>query len=382
MKKNLLGLLSALLTTLLLIACGGGGGSSAAGPTPTPTLTPTPTVTPTPMAVQGSSYLNAKTVGVSANTLPIYSTARTYADFQRNGELMLFTASLVYDASKPLAEATAGKLQFWKKKGTGWSEDTTLLSNSTGCIHPRKAIVADFNADSRPDVFVACHGYDASPFPGEQSILLLSQGSSYQRTLMPDVAFAHSAAASDIDGDGNIDIAVIDANGKQPFVYRNDGSGNFTRTASLLPTLTGQYFTLELLDINSDGHDDLFLAGNEYGGTYTPTVIYLNSGSGFASATPITLPATSNYTIALDVVFLNGTLYLNRTDDNYGTSTFYTSRVIQAISWPSLNSSIILNQTGLTGWPSWVDWIYPYTSNGHTYLICDNALYPTLAMLN
>jgi len=370
-------LLTALLSGWLLIACGGGGGSSAAGPTPTPT------VTPTPIAVQSSSYLNAKNVGVTASTMPIYNLARAYADFRRNGELMLFTATSVYDASKPLAEAKVGKLQFWKKtESAGWSEDTSLLSDSTGCIHPRKAIVADFNADARPDVFVACHGYDASPFPGEQSILLLSQGSSYQRILMPDVAFAHSAAASDIDGDGDIDIAVIDTNGRQPFVYRNDGSGNFTRTDSLLPTLTGQYFTLELLDINSDGHDDLFLAGNEYGGAYTPTVIYLNSGSGFASASPITLPATSDYTIALDVVFLNGTLYLNRTDDNYGTSTFYTSRVIQAISWPSLNSSIILNQTGLTGWPSWVDWIYPYSSGGHTYLICDNALYPTLAMLN
>ncbi len=33
----------------------------------------------------------------------------------------------------------------------------------------------NFNGDGRPDVFVACHGYDASPFPDERNKTVLIQ---------------------------------------------------------------------------------------------------------------------------------------------------------------------------------------------------------------
>jgi hypothetical protein len=39
-----------------------------------------------------------------------------------------------------------------------WVDQTSrLLTDTTGCLHPRKAIVADFNGDDVPDVFIACH---------------------------------------------------------------------------------------------------------------------------------------------------------------------------------------------------------------------------------
>jgi hypothetical protein len=39
----------------------------------------------------------------------------------------------------------------------------------------RQVIFSDFNADGRPDMFIACAGWDAPPFPGEQNQLFLSR---------------------------------------------------------------------------------------------------------------------------------------------------------------------------------------------------------------
>ena len=41
-------------------------------------------------------------------------------------------------------------------------------------IGPRKIVVADFNGDGWPDIFIADFGLDASPFPGNHNWLLLS----------------------------------------------------------------------------------------------------------------------------------------------------------------------------------------------------------------
>lgn len=53
--------------------------------------------------------------------------------------------------------------------------DTALLANNVGCTFPTKAIVADFNHDGKPDVFVACRGLGATAFVGEKSAVLLSR---------------------------------------------------------------------------------------------------------------------------------------------------------------------------------------------------------------
>ena len=77
---------------------------------------------------------------------------------------------------------------------------------------PRELVIADFNGDGRPDIFIADHGYDASPGPGYQNTLVLSTpaGKLHDATsnLPQRFDFTHSATAADVNGDGSVDLYV------------------------------------------------------------------------------------------------------------------------------------------------------------------------------
>ena len=65
-------------------------------------------------------------------------------------------------------------------------------------INPREIVSGDFNRDGRADIFVAAHGYDAAPFPGETNLLLLSNAdgtyTDRSATLPQAPDFSHSAS--------------------------------------------------------------------------------------------------------------------------------------------------------------------------------------------
>ena len=80
-------------------------------------------------------------------------------------------------------------------------------------VGPRKIIVADFNGDSWPDIFIVDFGLDVPPFTGSYDWLLLSDGTGhlvYQSAFAPIdiVGLHHAATAGAIDRSGYIDIFV------------------------------------------------------------------------------------------------------------------------------------------------------------------------------
>lgn len=357
---------------------GGGGGSSSSGST----ATSQPTVKP--IAVTATSYQNEKGLNIPAQTLP-YSgnAAHAFGDFFQRGQEDLFIATQTYDVTKPLSQATKGAFEFWKRQADGsFVKDTTLLADSTGCVHPRKAIVADFNHDGKPDIFVACHGYDASPFPGEEAAVILSQADgSFKTTFIPYTGYFHGAAAADMTGTGNIDVVAVDPStngvGHTPVVFVNDGKGNFTVRTDLLPALTpGQlYYSVEALDLNGDGKPDLLFMGDDAcpnsgcSQLSAPPTILVNNGTGsFANAQQLVLPTVPG-TVALDATLIDSTLYLARTSDL--ASNFYQTRVLQSIDMKSLTSNILVNDTNASD--PWIRWLFPYTTSGHTVLVDDDA---------
>jgi hypothetical protein len=166
--------------------------------------------------------------------------------------------------------------------------------------YPRQIVLADFNGDHRPDVFIADTGDDHDPWPGYQNTLILSApgGKLVDATAnLPQVNdYSHSAAAADVNGDGTTDLYVGNIYGAYrvpPEILLNDGTGHFTVGNGLLPASVtnldmNQYTGSAFVDVNGDGHPDLVLSANS---SSAQSVVLVNDGTGHFSELPGALPA-------------------------------------------------------------------------------------------
>jgi hypothetical protein len=361
------------------IISGCGGGSSSSSP---PLAAPA-----APIAVLKSSYDNFKSSGLTPQTLPVNNAGNgsttAFADFYRRGEFDLFTATITYSPSRPIASATPSTFEFWKKGADGtFVKDTTLLKNAnTGCMHPRKALVADFNGDARPDVFVICHGYDAPPFPGEANRLVLSQSDGSYSIVEPnsDIGFWHGGSAADVNADGLVDIVLTENFTDRLVTFLNQGTGKFSREArgrfSAASTNNKLFFSFEFADVDGDGKLDAIAGGHEWESN-TDTVVMLNPGNyNFSAVTPIAIPAVPGEGVVLDFTVTGSgasrTLWVLRTSG--GDGTFYQSRTVQKVTWPGLVSTIPVKQRPA----QWIPWLIPTSVNGQAVVTSENKAFTT-----
>jgi len=303
--------------------------------------------------------------------------ARTYGDFFQDGQLSLFSTSLTYNFSEPPDKASPSRFQFWTLKNGSWQERSNAFSGEIiGSIHPRKSLLADFNGDTIPDVFVVSHGYDAGTYPGEKNKIVLSSGNGrfLVRDASTDIGFFHSGTAADIDSDGDIDVLAVTGGGGISFF--NDGSGNFSKSLiSYFPDFTNSkpYYSIELIDVSGDGLPDLFLGGHEWEGA--PTVVLVNPGDfNFSKVNPITLPSVKSEGVILDFLVTGRSseklIWVLRTSG--GDGTFYQSTVLQRVVWPSLDSSVVTNvRSG-----DWIPWIVGKEDQYRTVVSSDNLQKP------
>jgi hypothetical protein len=336
-----------------------------------------------PTLPKPTSYANTKNIGLPRIKFPPFiaqPAAWGAADFFHTGTVDLFTARQNYKLSAPFATVVAdpnsrSDLQFWRQSGDGTS---TLLAGFKGCLHPRKALVADFNQDGWPDVFVACHGYDAPVnglFPGEKNTLLLSDGQGgFTVSEAGPVGFYHGAAAADVDGDGYPDVVVADIQnpGAQVHFLMNQRNGAFTVDNTRVPGLNGgPYFSVEMLDVDGDGLLDLIVGGHETypGAPGVETAILYGDVNGVFGATKTVVAPVFGRGAALDFTLVtnNGQkfLYVDRTSlGNDPGTTFYGMRTLQAFNLASGASAVLLDVKA-----DWIRWWLPATRDGQNGVV-------------
>ena len=151
----------------------------------------------------------------------------------------------------------------------------------------REAVVADFNGDGADDIAFANHteGKEPMAFPWawnvENYILLSTPSKKYEiRQLNSKIDYAHSIAASDVDGDGDIDIYMGSSSQEDEgeivtindqwggYFLTNDGSGNFSRSEQRITYGTAHHF----VDLDNDGFDELVSTQNNRECTGNPGV--------------------------------------------------------------------------------------------------------------
>lgn len=298
------------------------------------------------------------------------------ADFFQDGQLSIVAFSNTFN--DPNGPATlAGRAYFFRRVNGRWVDATaTLLPDQTGCISPRKLLVADFNGDARPDVFASCTGYDApvnGKLPGEHPRLLLSQPDGrYSNVPLPLVCYCHSAAAADFDGSGFADIVLQDnaLEGVVMFVNQRDGTFRMDRTR--VPESARQHggqwtrsiWTVELADLYGSGRYDLFLGGVDLtdcsgcGWSWTSKIYRAQPAPGWSDSARVVLPSLpGRATDVYDMLHVDGRLYLLR--DGPAKTLAELSMAIQRIDLATLESTVAYEHSGpfSNGYTTMMQWI-------------------------
>jgi hypothetical protein len=356
----------------LLTACGGGGAST----TPVePPVVPNP-----PTTISLLSYENRHQAYSHIPFAPMMGNARAVFKYP-DGSLGFVLVKLTNGPwNATLENALPSTVNFYKQVNGQWVANTNTVydtANSVpGCQHPRKAIAADYNQDGVIDFAIACHGWDAPPYAGERSRVLLSQPSGQYRQdyLSSVVAFQHGGTAGDLNGDGYPDLIMTNKDGVDVFI--NDRAGRFEKSTALTIPQQRRAFHVELLDLNGDGRADLVAGSHEW---EDATRIILNPGNNDFGGSllnrpqEIVIPAVPGAGVVTDFLHVKSinALYIVRTGDGQRNGTvFYEGVWVQKFDLTTRVSTVVYANPSWSepGRPNnkWIDWVLEKDGNVQT----------------
>jgi Ca2+-binding RTX toxin-like protein len=251
-------------------------------------------------------------IGVDSqgNPLNISVSGLASADLNGDGRQDLIVPTITWNY---LLGTEPAPILIYISTGNGLADQTsTFLPSAPKAVIVRQLVVADFNGDGRPDLFVEDTGTEKfHPFPGEQNQLFLSNSSGIliDRTdwLPQRTDFSHGSVAADFNGDGHIDLFVNnlgDDDGHPSYLLLNDGTGRFEdagghvdggRFSSDFGHLWSPYWAVGV-DAGSDGDVDLYWGAlHSGGGDFSGWGLAENDGTGNFSLRTDAIPAWPGY---------------------------------------------------------------------------------------
>ena len=150
-----------------------------------------------------------------------------------------------------------------------------------GLIRPVYSNFADLDGDGKLDVVISEFGWHIGALNWYQN-----QGDfRVQKHTLKDVAGSISSYAHDFDGDGDLDVIGLMAQGNEGiFMFWNEGGGSFREEQLLEFPPTWGSSSFELADFNGDGFLDILYTGGDNGDgmkvlkKYLGVRIFLNDG--------------------------------------------------------------------------------------------------------
>jgi plastocyanin len=185
-------------------------------------------------------------MSVSVGTQPL---SVVVADFNRDG---------IPDLA--VSNSMDGTISILLGKGDGTFQTPQTFAAGGAGSRPKQIAVGDLNGDGILDLAVA----DDGPTPKVVSVFLGKGDGSFQPPVSYPVGAANanpqSLALLDINGDGNLDIAVADSASANVHILMGDGKGGFQAAGDLsISPDTGSQFIVAG-DMDRDGKPDLVTA--------------------------------------------------------------------------------------------------------------------------
>jgi len=192
------------------------------------------------------------------------------------------------------AYQTQAKLFLNNSDGT-WTDASAQLPQQLTSIGD--AEFGDVDGDGDLDIVIVDWGAQnpgTQGYPGGPTRLYLNDGSGHFTVgTMPDqlIKWSWDITLADVDNDWDLDVLVSCKECTQSYLFTNDGTGHFTNQPNALPHFTNNY-ALEPMDVDGDGYLDLATIND---GTDGENHLFMNKHDGtFADETTARMTATAN----------------------------------------------------------------------------------------
>ncbi|MGB1252375.1 MAG: FG-GAP-like repeat-containing protein, partial [Candidatus Promineifilaceae bacterium] len=181
------------------------------------------------------------------------------------------------DGDLDLATANADvRTLLFRNEGLALSAELTWRSNST--TNAFNIAWQDIDNDSDLDLVVQQNIEPSNPTGVPVAYENLGGSLASEPTLSPNVVFQHDTALGDVDGDGDLDLAQINALDRNE-VYLNEGDGTYRVMPLWAADETTRSSAVAWADVNGDGMLDLAFANQN-----SPNFVYLNVGGTLATS--------------------------------------------------------------------------------------------------